>query len=111
MPASVLLLDGELHRLFFGERLDTMLALPGGDAIEDILEGLFLVFTEITSKGILYQLGLLTTFPARPLDENPVNSGLGSFHERIIRSLLARVSIRTRCAWSSAAVLWGTRIQ
>jgi hypothetical protein len=38
---SVLLLNGELHRLFIGERLDAMLELPSPDAIEDFPEGLF----------------------------------------------------------------------
>ena len=38
---SVLLLNGELHRLFIGERLDAMLELPSPDAIEDFVEGLF----------------------------------------------------------------------
>jgi hypothetical protein len=34
----VLLLDGQLHRLLFGELLDAVLALPGGDAIENLPE-------------------------------------------------------------------------
>ncbi len=81
---SVLLLYGELYRLFFGERLNAVFSLPVGHPVEYLPEGLFAVFAEIASKSILYQLGFLAAFPARTLartlDEHPVYPGFGSFH-------------------------------
>jgi hypothetical protein len=84
----VLLLDGELQSLLFGERLDTVLALPGGYAIEDLPEVLFPNFAEVAPESILYDVGFLAAFPARslarPLDESPIYPGFGAFHNWII---------------------------
>ena len=55
-PTRVLFLDGQLNRLLFGELLDAVLALPGGDAIENLPEWHPDGFAKITPESVLYDV-------------------------------------------------------
>ncbi len=83
--------DGESHDFIFGERLDTVFALPVGYSVEYLFErGLFVLGisavlpVEVTLEGSLYHIRLFTSLFTRTLtlslEEPSVYPDFGQFH-------------------------------